>query len=56
MKKITLGNGFTIFILFFGVAALETFQSGNWLKSVFWLAIGVAFLLSDNLRKETTNQ
>ena len=51
MKAIRLGTGFTIFLLFFGVALLEAFQSGNWIKAVFWLAIGAVFLIADNLRK-----
>ena len=49
MKLPKLGSGFTIFILFFGVALLEAFQSSNWLKAAFWLAIGFVFLVADNL-------
>jgi hypothetical protein len=52
MKKMNLGAGFTIFILFFGVAALEAFQTQNWLKAVFWLAIGVAFLTLDGRKQQ----
>ena len=52
MKKIRLGTNFAVFILFFGVALLETFQTHNWLKSIFWLAIGVVFLLADNFKKK----
>jgi hypothetical protein len=51
MKQITFGKNFTVFALFFGVALLEAFQSRNWLKALFWLAIGLVFLLADNLRK-----
>ena len=43
--------GFTIFILFFGGAALDAVQTRNWLRSIFWLAIGLVFLIADNLRK-----
>jgi hypothetical protein len=50
MNKIKL-QGFTIFVLFFGVAMLEAFQTRNWIKAAFWLAIGVVFLLADNLRR-----
>jgi hypothetical protein len=42
-----LGTGFTVFLLFFGVATLEAFQTHNWLKAVFWLAIGFVFLLME---------
>lgn len=52
MKKIHLGTNFTIFVLFFGVALLEAFQTQNWLKAIFWLAIGIVFLVADNLKKK----
>jgi len=51
MNRIKLGANFTVFLLFFGVAALEAFQTRNWIKAAFWLAIGVVFLLADNLKK-----
>ena len=50
MKRIRLGANFAIFVLFFGVATLEAFQTGNWIKAALWLAIGLVFLLADNLR------
>jgi hypothetical protein len=49
MEKI--GSNFTIFLLFFGVSALEAFQIRNWPKAGFWLAIGLVFLTGDTLRK-----
>ncbi len=52
INKIKL-QGFTIFVLFFGVATLEAFQTRNWIKAAFWLAIGVVFLVAGNLRKST---
>jgi hypothetical protein len=51
MKRLRLGAGFTIFLLFFGVTALEAFQNHNRIKAAFWLAIGVVFLVADNSRK-----
>lgn len=48
MKKIRLSTNFTVFLLFFGVAALEAFQSANWAKAAFWVAIGIVFLVADN--------
>jgi hypothetical protein len=51
MMGIKLGANFTVFLLFFGVAAIEAFQTGNWIKAAFWLAIGIVFLAADNLRK-----
>jgi hypothetical protein len=50
MRKIRLGSNFTVFALFFGVATLEAFQSRTWLNAVFWLAIGILFLVADSLR------
>jgi hypothetical protein len=49
MNKIKLGTNFTVFVLFFGMAMLEAFQTRNWIKVSFWVAIGIAFLLADNL-------
>ncbi len=51
MEKIRLSTNFAVFLLFFGVAALEAFQTANWVKAAFWVAIGVVFLIADNLKK-----
>ena len=51
MKKITLGANFAVFLLFFGVATLDAFQTRNWLKAAFWLDIGTVFLVADNFKK-----
>ena len=51
MKKIKLNTNVTVFLLFFGVALLESLQTGNWLKSIFWIAIGLVFLAADNWKK-----
>ena len=48
-KNFRLGTNFAIFLLFFGVSMLEAFQSGNLLKAGFWIAIGIVFLMADNL-------
>jgi len=49
-----LAGNFTVFLLFFGIAALEAFQTRNWIKAAFWLAIGIVFLSADNLKKHNT--
>ncbi|HEU5168333.1 MAG TPA: hypothetical protein VFU29_22465 [Chitinophagaceae bacterium] len=51
MKRIKLGTNFTVFLLFFGVGLLEAFQTSNWAKAGFWLAIGLVFLIADNLKR-----
>lgn len=43
MNKIKLDMNWTIFLLFFGVAALDALQTQNWIRVGFWLAIGFAF-------------
>jgi len=52
MKKIKLSTNFTVFLLFFGMALVEAFQTRNWIKAVFWVTIGLVFLGADNLRKK----
>jgi hypothetical protein len=51
MRKIRLSTNFVIFLLFFGAAALEAFQTANLIKAAFWVAIGLVFLIADNLKK-----
>jgi hypothetical protein len=51
MKKIKLGSNFAVFLLFFGVATLEAIQTHNWIKAAFWLAIGLVFLVADNMKE-----
>jgi len=43
-------------VLFFGIAMLEAFQTRSWLKAAMWLAIGIVFLLADNLRSEKQHE
>jgi hypothetical protein len=52
MKRFVPGPGFAIFIIFFGVSLLEAFQTKNWLRVLFWLAIGFLFLALDNRRRK----
>jgi hypothetical protein len=51
MKKIRLGQGFIVFILFFGIALLDAVHSFDWLRITFWLATGLVFIIADNLKK-----
>lgn len=51
IKNIKPSTNVAVFLLFFGVAALEAFQTANWPKAAFWVAIGIVFLLADNLKK-----
>lgn len=53
IKRIKLSSNVAVFLLFFGVASLEAFQSANWMKAVFWAAIGIVFLLADNMKQKS---
>jgi hypothetical protein len=55
MKRIHLGTNFVVFLLFFGIATLEAFESGHWIKALGWTAIGIVFLLADDVKKEGGN-
>ncbi len=50
MKPFRPGPGSAIFIIFFGIALIESFENHKWLVAIFWLAIGALFILLD-LRK-----
>ena len=43
--------GFGVFVLFFGLATVDAIATHSWARSIFWLAIGAAFFVLDNLRK-----
>jgi len=51
VKKIRLGSGFIIFILFFGTAVIDAIQTQYLPRIIFWLVIGSVFVIADNLRK-----
>lgn len=55
MKSLRIGTNFAVFLLFFGVATLETFETKNWMKAAFWLAIGIVFLVADNLKSKNVD-
>jgi hypothetical protein len=45
-----MSPGLTVFILFFGVALIDAVRGGDWLRVLFWLAMGVTFWLLDQRR------
>ena len=53
MKAIRFGAGFTVFVLFFGIALLEAFQNGQWIRATLWVLVGTIFLMADNLRRRS---
>ncbi|MFY9555579.1 MAG: hypothetical protein WAV20_23115 [Blastocatellia bacterium] len=55
MKSLKIGTNFAVFALFFGVATLEAFEANSWMKAGFWLAIGIVFLVADNLKSQNVD-
>jgi hypothetical protein len=51
MRRVRAGTGLAVFFLFFGLATLEAFQKQDWIRAAFWVAIGLTFLVADNLKK-----
>ena len=51
MKNLRFGSDFVVFLLFFGLSLLEAFQTRNWLRAAFWLAIAAVFLYIDRKRQ-----
>ncbi len=47
IKRLTFGTNFAIFIIFFGISLIDALQTQNWLRVLFWLAIGFLFLWAD---------
>ena len=51
MKKgLKTGTGFTMFIIFFGIALLDAIRSKNVLLIFFWISMGLIFLYMDNMK------
>lgn len=51
-KEIKPGAGFTIFLLFFGLALLDAIKLQDWIRVTFWVLIGLVFLLADSRGKQ----
>lgn len=52
MRRIRFGQGFVVFILFFGIALLDAVHAFDWLQAGFWVATGFVFIIADNIKKE----
>ena len=50
MRNLRVGENVAVFIIFFGLALLESLQHGRWLLVALWLAFAAIFLRADNLR------
>lgn len=48
LRNIRAGTNVTVFLLFFGIALLEAFRTGQWLRALFWVVVGLFFLGADN--------
>ena len=49
MKRLRVGTNFTVFVIFFGLAGMESFISGNLFWIGFWIIMAAFFFLADNL-------
>ncbi|HEY0355609.1 MAG TPA: hypothetical protein VGC29_05360 [Flavisolibacter sp.] len=52
MKKYKPGNGIIVFLLFFGIALLDAIRSFNLLAILFWISMGIFFLMADNMHRK----
>ncbi|MFI5210893.1 MAG: hypothetical protein ACHQ2E_10650 [Gemmatimonadales bacterium] len=43
--------GITIFLLFFGISMLDAFWAGHRERALFWVAMGTAFAVMDQVRR-----
>lgn len=50
MRRLNLGSNFALFLLFFGVAALDAIREQSWLRAAFWAVIALVFLRADQRR------
>jgi len=55
MKTIRAGTGFAVFVLFFGIAAIEAFRNQKWMMAGFWVLMGIFFFVADNIKGKKEN-
>lgn len=55
MLRQETSDSLTIFFLFFGIAAIDAVVTRNWLHVLFWLVVGVAFVLLSRRGKGISN-
>ena len=46
--KLKFGSNFAIFVIFFGIALIESLQRQNWLEALLFAALGLMFLKADS--------
>lgn len=51
LRNIKVGTNVSVFLLFFGIALLEAFRTGQWLRGAFWCVVGLFFLGADHLKR-----
>ena len=59
MKKIKLGTGFVVFVIFFGLAMIQSARDLDGTQILFWITMAVLFVLADNISsliKESDNK
>lgn len=43
MRRLTVRENMTVFLLFFGISMLDAFASRAWLRAAFWLLVAAVF-------------
>ena len=47
MQARTFGSNTAVFLLFFGVSAIDAIWTHNWPRALLWFGFGAMFLLAD---------
>ena len=47
MRSMVPGTNTAVFLVFFGIALLDAISSRNFVRSAFWVGIGLLFLAAD---------
>ena len=49
-RLLRIRASFTVFLLFFGISMFEAFRTRTWINVVFWVAVGLMFLMADGFK------
>jgi hypothetical protein len=56
MTRLGFGTNTAVFLIFFGLALLDAITSGNWIRSAFWIVVGLLFLRADALKPRKSTE
>jgi hypothetical protein len=52
MKAFRPDGGLTVFVIFFGIAFLDSIRERNLLMTMFWICMGLVFIFVDSMKKQ----